>query len=147
MNSNSNNHMSFTTLLFLALIGLLAGIISGFVGIGGGMIMVPAMIYFFQYNQFQAQGTSLAVLMMPVGIFAVINYHQAGHIQFIPVFAIALGFVVGAFLGSKWVLGMDIQKVKLVFGLFMLLMSVKISWDAYSKIKSPSEITETKKGV
>lgn len=138
--------MSFSTLLLLALIGLLAGIISGFVGIGGGMIMVPAMIYFFQYNQFQAQGTSLAVLMMPVGIFAVMNYYQAGHIQFIPVFAIALGFVAGAFLGSKWVLGMDVQKVKLVFGLFMLLMSVKISWDAYTKIKSSAEITEIKKG-
>ena len=145
MNSISNNQMSFTTLLLLALIGLLAGIISGFVGIGGGMIMVPAMIYFFQYNQFQAQGTSLAVLMMPVGIFAVVNYYQAGHIQFIPVFAIALGFVVGAFLGSKWVLGMDIQKVKLVFGLFMFLMSAKISWDAYQKITSAP--AETKKEV
>lgn len=84
--------------------------------------------------------------MMPVGIFAVMNYYQAGHIQFIPVFAIALGFVAGAFLGSKWVLGMDVQKVKLVFGLFMLLMSVKISWDAYTKIKSSAEITEIKKG-
>jgi uncharacterized membrane protein YfcA len=147
MNSFLKNQMSITSILLLALIGLLAGIISGFVGIGGGMIMVPAMIYFFQYNQFQAQGTSLAVLMMPVGIFAVVNYYQAGHIQFIPVFAIALGFVVGAFLGSKWVLGMDIQKVKLVFGLFMFLMSAKISWDAYQKITSPPAPSETKKEV
>jgi len=139
--------MSISTILLLALIGLLAGIISGFVGIGGGMIMVPAMIYFFHYNQFQAQGTSLAVLMMPVGIFAVINYHQAGHIQFIPVFAIAIGFLLGAFLGSKWVLGLDVQKVKLIFGLFMLLMSAKITWDAYSKIKTSPPLEEMKKGV
>jgi uncharacterized membrane protein YfcA len=83
--------------------------------------------------------------MMPVGIFAVVNYYQAGHIQFIPVFAIGLGFVVGAFLGSKWVLGMDIQKVKLVFGLFMFLMSAKISWDAFQKITSAP--VETKKEV
>jgi hypothetical protein len=147
MNSITKNKMSISSILLLALIGLLAGIISGFVGIGGGMIMVPAMIYFFQYNQLQAQGTSLAVLMMPVGIFAVVNYYQAGHIQFIPVFAIALGFVIGAFLGSKWVLGMDVQKVKLVFGLFMFLMSAKISWDAYQKIISSQASTENKKGV
>jgi uncharacterized membrane protein YfcA len=145
MKSFFHHSMSITSLLLLALIGLLAGIISGFVGIGGGMIMVPAMMYFFQYNQFQAQGTSLAVLMMPVGIFAVINYYQAGHIQFIPVIAIAAGFVIGALLGSRWVLGMDIHKVKLVFGIFMLLMSCKISWDAYQKIYSPS-VEEIKKG-
>ena len=132
--------MEISTIIILALVGLFAGIISGFVGIGGGVIIVPALMYFLGYNQLQGQGVSLMVLAMPVGIFAVINYYKAGNIQFLPAFIIAIGFVFGAYYGSKWALGMDIKKVKIAFGILMLIMSIKLLLDA-QKMKSSSDIS------
>jgi uncharacterized membrane protein YfcA len=129
--------MEISTIIILALVGIFAGIISGFVGIGGGVIIVPALMYFLGYNQLQGQGVSLMVLAMPVGIFAVINYYKAGNIQFLPAFIIALGFVFGAYFGSKWALGIDIKKVKIAFGLLMLVMSIKLLFDA-QKMNSPN---------
>ena len=111
-----------------------------FVGVGGGVIIVPALMYFLGYNQLQGQGVSLMVLAMPVGIFAVINYYKAGNIQFLPAFIIAIGFVFGAYYGSKWALGMDIKKVKIAFGILMLIMSIKLLLDA-QKMKSSSDIS------
>jgi len=132
--------MEISTIIILALVGLFAGIISGFVGVGGGVIIVPALMYFLGYNQLQGQGVSLMVLAMPVGIFAVINYYKAGNIQFLPAFIIAIGFVFGAYYGSKWALGMDIKKVKIAFGILMLIMSIKLLLDA-QKMKSSSDIS------
>lgn len=132
--------MEISTIIILALVGLFAGIISGFVGVGGGVIIVPALMYFLGYNQLQGQGVSLMVLAMPVGIFAVINYYKAGNIQFLPAFIIAIGFVFGAYYGSKWALGMDIKKVKIAFGVLMLIMSIKLLMDA-QKMKSASDIS------
>ena len=128
--------MEISTIITLALIGIFAGIMSGFVGIGGGVIIVPALMYFLGYNQLQGQGVSLMVLAMPVGIFAVINYYKAGNIQFLPAFIIAAGFVFGAYFGSKWALGVDVKKVKIAFGLLMLVMSIKLLFHA-QKMKSP----------
>jgi len=133
-------NMEISTIIILALVGLFAGIISGFVGVGGGVIIVPALMYFLGYNQLQGQGVSLMVLAMPVGIFAVINYYKAGNIQFLPAFIIAIGFVFGAYYGSKWALGMDIKKVKIAFGILMLIMSIKLLLDA-QKMKSSSDIS------
>lgn len=133
-------NMEISTIIILALVGLFAGIISGFVGVGGGVIIVPALMYFLGYNQLQGQGVSLMVLAMPVGIFAVINYYKAGNIQFLPAFIIAIGFVFGAYYGSKWALGMDIKKVKIAFGVLMLIMSIKLLMDA-QKMKSASDIS------
>jgi len=132
--------MEISTIIILALVGLFAGIISGFVGVGGGVIIVPALMYFLGYNQLQGQGVSLMVLAMPVGIFAVINYYKAGNIQFLPAFIIDIGFVFGAYYGSKWALGMDIKKVKIAFGILMLIMSIKLLLDA-QKMKSSSDIS------
>ena len=132
--------MEISTIIILALVGLFAGIISGFVGVGGGVIIVPALMYFLGYNQLQGQGVSLMVLAMPVGILAVINYYKAGNIQFLPAFIIAIGFVFGAYYGSKWALGMDIKKVKIAFGVLMLIMSIKLLMDA-QKMKSAADIS------
>lgn len=134
-------NMEISTIIILALVGLFAGIISGFVGVGGGVIIVPALMYFLGYNQLQGQGVSLMVLAMPVGIFAVINYYKAGNIQFVPAFIIAIGFVFGAYYGSKWALGMDVKKVKIAFGVLMLIMSIKLLMDA-QKMKSSSDISQ-----
>lgn len=118
--------MSITTVFLLALVGLFAGVLSGFVGIGGGVVMVPALVILLGYSQHQAQGTSLAVLVLPVVALAVRNYYKAGMIDPKMVAVIAVAFVVGGYFGSKWSLALPTETVKRVFGVLMLLISVKL---------------------
>ncbi|MFN9324999.1 MAG: TSUP family transporter [Flavobacteriales bacterium] len=118
--------MSITTWFLLALVGLFAGVLSGFVGMGGGVVMVPALVMLLGYSQHQAQGTSLAVLVLPVVALAVRNYYKAGMIDPKMVAVIAVAFVVGGYFGSKWSLALPTETVKRVFGVLMLLISVKL---------------------
>ena len=118
--------MSATTLLLLILIGIAAGFLSGLVGIGGGIIMAPALVFFLGLTQKQAQGTSLGVLMLPVVALAVWQYHKQGHINFSYVFLIAIAFIVGGLLGSKLALSLTDDKVKKIFAIVMLLLSIKM---------------------
>jgi uncharacterized membrane protein YfcA len=124
---------SVTQLLILVLVGLLAGALSGFVGVGGGIIIVPAMIYFMNMNQMQAQGVSLALLMLPVGILGVMNYYKAGHIQFNYVLILAVGFVLGNYFGSKYAMKVPEHKIKFFFALLMLFVAVQMLWKSGSK--------------
>jgi uncharacterized membrane protein YfcA len=124
---------SVTQLLILVLVGLLAGALSGFVGVGGGIIIVPAMIYFMNMNQMQAQGVSLALLMLPVGILGVMNYYKAGHIQFNYVLILAVGFVLGNYFGSKYAMKVPEHKIKFFFSLLMLFVAVQMLWKSGSK--------------
>lgn len=110
----------------LIIVGLLAGIISGFVGVGGGIVMVPAMVWVLGYSQHQAQGTSLAVIMFPVVLLAVRNYYRAGMIDPKVVAIIALAFFVGGYFGSRWSLSLPMGVVQKVFGVIMLLASIKL---------------------
>jgi len=119
---------SVTQLVILVLVGLLAGALSGFVGVGGGIIIVPAMIYFMHMNQMQAQGVSLALLMLPVGVLGVMNYYKAGHIQFNYVLIMAVGFVLGNYFGSKYAMKVPEHKIKFFFSLLMLYVAVHMLW-------------------
>ncbi|MEZ4790661.1 MAG: sulfite exporter TauE/SafE family protein [Flavobacteriales bacterium] len=112
--------------MLLLLVGLVAGILSGFVGIGGGVIMVPALIWLLSYSQQQAQGTSLAVLMFPVVFLAVRNYYKAGAIDPKVVGFIAIAFVAGSYFGSKWSLALPMETVRKVFGAVILLVALKM---------------------
>ncbi len=118
--------MDTQTVGILVGVGLAAGILSGFVGIGGGIVMVPALVLMLGYGQQQAQGTSLAVLMLPVVALAVRNYYKAGVIDPKVVAVIAVAFVVGGYLGSKWSLALPQDVVKRAFGVLMLVVSVKL---------------------
>ncbi len=117
------------------LIGLAAGMLSGLVGIGGGIIMVPALVFFMNYTQHQAQGTSLAVLTMPVVILASLYYyHQCQKlgtpIDLKIVGLLAAGFIVGAFFGSKIALVINQDALKKVFAVILLYTAVKmLAWD------------------
>lgn len=115
-----------TTIVILLCIGLLAGILSGMVGVGGGIIIVPALVYFMAMNQHEAQGTSLAVLLLPVGILAVYNYYKAGYVDVRSTLIIATTFVIGGFIGSKISIGLDQNMVKKIFGIFLLLIGIKM---------------------
>ena len=124
--------MDIQTLLLLLCIGLLAGIASGFVGIGGGMIIVPALVFGLGLNQHMAQGTSLAMMIPPIGILAVMSYYKAGQIQLEYAGILALTFVLGAWMGSKWALRINPSVVRLIFGLFMLFAAGRLilwSWN------------------
>jgi hypothetical protein len=118
--------MPVATVLLLLLIGLAAGLLSGFVGIGGGIVMVPALVWLLGYEQHQAQGTSLAVLVLPVVFLAAWNYHKVHPLDLKAVAIIAGAFVLGGFMGSKVALALPADIVKMVFGVFMIVAALKL---------------------
>jgi uncharacterized protein len=118
--------MGPSTLVILVVIGLLAGMLSGFVGVGGGLLIVPALMWALGLGQHQAQGTSLAVLLLPVGILAVVNYHRAGQLDWKMALIIGMGFVLGSYFGSRWSLALPANTVRKVFGGIMLLAAIKL---------------------
>ncbi len=118
--------MDINLILVLALIGLAAGFFSGMVGIGGGLIIVPALVYFLAFSQHQAQGNSLALLMFPVGILGVINYYKKGHVDFRIAALLAVGFVAGSYLGSKFSLSLPQDTVKKIFAVLMIVLAIKM---------------------
>ena len=129
--------MTLTTILSLLCIGLLAGILSGSVGIGGGVIMVPLAIYFLGYTQHQAQGMSLAVLAVPVTLLAAYTYHSNGHeLDWRYALIIAVAFVVGGIFGSKIAVNINQQMLKKVFGVILMVVAIKMIF--FSKAKGVS---------
>ena len=118
--------LDFQTLFVLVLIGLTAGILSGFIGIGGGIIIVPGLIYLLGFTQIQAQGTSLALMLPPIGILAFMHYYKAGNVDLKVAGVVAATFVVGGFFGAKLAHKLDQNIVKIAFGVIMLLISIKL---------------------
>lgn len=118
--------MNFGTFLILLAIGLSAGIFGGMVGLGGGVIMIPAMIYFLGVSQQAAQGTSLAVMLPPVGLMAVMNYYKAGQMNFKYAAIIAIAFFVGGYFGSKIALNISPDKMKKVFAVALMIIAVNM---------------------
>lgn len=119
--------MSMSTLIILVLIGFIAGIISGMIGIGGGLIIVPCLVYFMGLSQFEAQGTSLAAMLPPIGILAALNYYKADVIDVKFALIIALTFVFGGYLGSKLTLTfINESDLKKIFGVVMLIGAIKM---------------------
>ncbi len=117
--------MTLQTILILVIIGLASGILSGMVGVGGGIIIVPALVFFLGFSQHEAQGTSLGLLLLPVGILAVINYYKEKYIDLKVVAIMAVAFVVGGWLGSKFALTVSQDTLKKIFGGMLLILSIK----------------------
>jgi len=128
MSFQNKNKMEITTttVLILLAIGLFSGMLGGLVGIGGGIVLVPALIYFLGFSQLNAQGTSLALIMFPVGVLGVVNYYKQGHIDFNIVFILAAGFVIGSFLGSKFAMNIPQVFVKKCFAILMIVIAIKM---------------------
>jgi len=117
--------MNITTILSLLLLGLAAGMMSSMVGIGGGVVIVPALVFFFAISQKTAQGTSLVMLLPPIGLLAVINYYKAGYVDFKIAGVLIIAFVVGSYFGSKVALNLQESTLKRIFGAFLMLLAVK----------------------
>lgn len=129
--------MDFSVILILVAIGLTAGILSGFVGVGGGIVIVPCLIYFLGLTQFQAQGTSLALMLPPIGILAFMNYYKAGNVDVPYAIVISIAFIIGGYLGSKWALKLPEAKVKLIFGIIMLYAATRMIYKGYTQLNNP----------
>ena len=128
--------MTPQTILILAIIGIFAGVLSGFVGVGGGVIIVPALVFFLGISQHTAQGTSLFVLSMPVVLFAVINYWKSGNVEWKYGLVIAATFLIGAYVGSKLSLKLSPGMVKLIFFFFLSYVYFRQILSGYSSISS-----------
>jgi uncharacterized membrane protein YfcA len=118
--------MDIQTVLILLLIGLIAGFASGMVGIGGGILIIPALIFFLGLTQHQAQGATLGLLLMPVGFLAAINYYKTGNLNIYYSLIMAITFVGGAWIGSKVSLSIDAVLMRKIFGGIILLISLKL---------------------
>ena len=112
-------------LLFLIL-GLAVGILSGLIGIGGGVLLTPALIYIFGFSQYQAQGTTLALLVPPIGILGAWTYYQKGYVNVPAAALICIGFVLGGLLGANLAVGISETLLRRIFGLAMLGISVRM---------------------
>ena len=117
--------MNVATILGLLILGLAAGIMSSMVGIGGGVVIVPALVIMFSISQKMAQGTSLVMLLPPIGILAVINYYKAGYVDFKIAGVLIVAFVIGSYFGSKVALNLQESTLKRIFGVFLMLLAVK----------------------
>ncbi len=122
--------MTLQVVLLLLLIGLAAGMLSGLVGVGGGIIVVPALVFALGFSQQQAQGASLGLLLLPIGIFAVINYYKQGYIDIRVVAIMSVAFILGAYLGSRFALSLPEEKVKKFFAIILFWAGIKMmGWD------------------
>lgn len=108
------------------ILGLFSGIISGILGIGGGTIIIPALVYLFNFTQHQAQGTSLILVALPVGLLAAIKYYSCGNLFIKFGLFIAIGFFIGAYLGAIIAHKIPDFMLKKIFGIFLLFVSIKM---------------------
>lgn len=113
-------------IILFILIGIIAGILSGMFGIGGGVIVVPALIYLCGFSQLKAQGTSLAILLPPVGIFAFLQYYKNGEVDLKAGLLIVVFLVLGSVLGAKIASNISTDILRKSFGVLMIIISLKM---------------------
>ena len=118
--------MNTMQLIILVIIGLVAGFVSGSMGVGGGIIIIPALVIFLGLSQQQAQGTSIAVISVPVAAVAAFNYYKGGFINIKFAVIIILTFVVGAYFGSKIAVHIPAKTLQKSFGVLLLLVGIKM---------------------
>jgi len=108
------------------ILGLFAGVFSGFFGLGGGTILIPAMMYIFGLTQHQAQGTTLALMVPPIGILAAWRYYQSGNVKINMALFICLGFLIGGLIGAEFVHHVPEQLLKKIFAVFLFVVGVRM---------------------
>lgn len=118
--------MDVTIIVGLMLLGLFAGYLSGLVGIGGGIVMVPILVLLFGFTQHRAQGTTLALLIFPVGILGVLNYYKTGNVDLKTTLLLCVGFVLGSYLGSKTAITLSQEMLRKVFAILLVAVAAKM---------------------
>ena len=118
--------LTMTNPFFFILLGLVAGVMSGIIGIGGGILIVPALVFLFGMSQHLAQGTTLALLVPPIGIFAAWTYYSHGYVDLKAAAFIAAGFVIGGFIGGRIATGLSSVMLERIFGATLFIISLKM---------------------
>ena len=108
------------------ILGVIAGILSGILGIGGGLVLIPALVFIFGLTQLQAQGTTLALMIPPIGLLAAIRYYQSGNVKLSIAGFICLGFFAGGLLGANLVHNLPEPLIRKIFALFLLAVSLRM---------------------
>lgn len=137
--------MDIQIILIIILVGIAAGMLSGLVGVGGGIIIVPSLVYFIGFSQKTAQGTSLGLILLPVGILGIMQYYKQGHVDFKVVGILAIGFLAGSYFGSKIALSISQETLKKVFAVLMIIIAIKMLF--FDKIKKPVTEAMMKKNI
>lgn len=128
--------MSTLLLVKLLITGLVAGVAAGFFGIGGGLIIVPALVYLAGFSQQEATGTSLAILLAPLGLGAVIEYNKKGYVDWKAAAIIGILVALGAWLGGKTAVKLPETTLKMAFGIFAIVAGIQTIWSAYVKMRA-----------
>lgn len=123
--------MKLESILLLILIGLAGGFVGGLAGVGGGIAIVPMLVFFFGMTQHEAQGTSIGTLIFPVAAMAAFNYCKGGYINFKYVAFIAVSFIIGGYLGSKLAISLNQKLLKRIFATILVLGAVKMYFDSF----------------
>lgn len=123
--------MNFSLIVTLILIGLVAGVLSGMIGIGGGIIIVPSLVYFLGLTQHQSQGTSLLMMLPPIGVLAAFNYYKSSHMQqdsryLLFALVLAIAFLAGGYIGSRLSINIDKVTLQKVFGIILFVIAIKM---------------------
>ncbi|MCB8994384.1 MAG: sulfite exporter TauE/SafE family protein [Bacteroidales bacterium] len=118
--------MSITQLIIIILVGILGGFASGIFGIGGGIIIVPALVFLVGMTQQEAQGTSLTMMLAPIGILGVINYYKAGYVNMKYAVILMIAFLLGSYFGSKLAIHIEGKALRQAFGVLTVLMGMKL---------------------
>ena len=118
--------MTTSLLLLLLLLGVITGILAGMLGIGGAIVMIPALVLLMGFSQHSAQGTSLAVMLPPIGILAAYNYYKAGHVNLKFALILAAAFIIGSYFGSKLALNIPQNLLRKIFGILLLLVAFRM---------------------
>jgi uncharacterized protein len=118
--------MTITQLIILVTIGLLSGLLAGTLGVGGAVIVIPALVFILGMTQHEAQGTSLAFMLPPVGILAAWNYYKEGYVNWKFALVLAVMFFVGAYFGSLLAVNLSDKMLKRIFGIILFIASAKM---------------------
>ena len=121
--------MDIQSFILLCLAGILAGVIAGSLGVGGGILIVPVLVLLFGMTQHEAQGTSLAVLLPPVSILALISYHKRGFVNYKFALILIITFVIGSYLGGLFAVHLPEKELKKIFGILLLIAGIKMIFE------------------
>lgn len=114
------------TLIAMIFVGVLGGIVSGLIGIGGGILMVPLLVFIFGLSQKMAQGTTLAMFVLPISLFSVITYYRHGYVDLRVTALLIIGFIVGSLIGAKFAVRVPDVLLTKIFGILIILIGLKM---------------------